>query len=170
METYKDILKAGDIFAIPLFIDLNEKVTKSYARKKLPSDGRYGFGRFIKDLGGGGVLIEIFDLIDSLDLVSIEKIMQAGRMYPPLTSSGIEFEKNRWRVIFQDPGYQPEKDSHFSEISLLLGEFDSLRVKNLKTSKEEKATPADEEKFEVWEVWMPNQLEDRIRETKNISL
>ena len=161
-NNYKGILKAGDIFCIPLFIDPKEKATKSYARVKYPEDEQYTFGRFIEDRAGGGVLIEVFSKTSKLNNFSPKELISSGRLFPPVTTSGLEFTKKRWRVVYSDDSYDKINDSHYKEINLVLGTYDDLRVKNLYTNKESEVSEKEAEKYEPWKIWQPNQLEKRI--------
>ncbi|WP_158978798.1 Imm26 family immunity protein [Cellulophaga sp. L1A9] len=161
-DNYKGILKAGDIFCIPLFIDPKEKATKSYTRVKYPEDKQYAFGRFIEDRAGGGVLVEVFEKTMTLKDYNQDLVKESGRLFPPVTTSGLEFTKKRWRLVSSDQDYDKINDSDYKQINLVIGTYDDLRVKNLYANKETEISEKEAEQYEAWKVWQPNQLEKRI--------
>ncbi|WP_299434343.1 Imm26 family immunity protein [uncultured Maribacter sp.] len=163
-DTYKDILKSGDIFFIPLTIDFNEKPTKSYSRTKFPLDKHYAFGRFIEDRQGSGVIIEVFSKTSTLDDFSFEEITGSGRLFSPVSVSGLEFTKKRWRVISSDSSYNKNEDSNYDKVYLVSGFGDDLKLVNLGTNKSVPISEIEAEKYESWRVWFPNQIEQRIKD------
>ncbi len=163
-ENFKDILRAGDIFCIPLFIDLNEKPTKSYTRVKFPEDQQYAFGRFIEDQAGGGILIEVFEKTNNLKNLSLEEITKSGRLFPQVKTSGIEFVKKRWRVLASDEHYDKYRDSDYDEIRFVLSPYDEPKLWSLKDNSEKGISELEVKNYEISRIWFPNQLEKRIIE------
>lgn len=151
--------KGGEIYAIPLFLsDIPEN--KSFAKDKFLEKGKeFSFCRIIEDLIGGGILIEVFDLIGNLDQ-DMTTIIHANRLFSPVAVSGLGIYKKRWKKIYEQNDYDKFKDSNFSEIKLIAG-----MAGNFKLWQGGKKTPiSDEEakKYEIWKIWRESQLEKRI--------
>jgi hypothetical protein len=159
MTTTNKNITPGEIYAIPLH--LTEVLpTKSMAKEKYDPDATYAFARIIEDLAGAGVLIEIFRYLGKLNS-PCDTIESSGRLIPPVTISGIEFTKKRWRKVCDTPGYNKETHSQFSEITQVLGIAPDLRL--WKGGKETgRISETEAMKHEEARIWFPNQIEQRI--------
>ena len=51
----------GEIFAIPLFLSDRSELERFKKSDFLGEDKKFAYCRVIKDLGGGGILIEVFN-------------------------------------------------------------------------------------------------------------
>jgi len=157
-------IRGGEIFAIPLFLSDRSELERFKKYDFLGEDKQFAYCRVIKDLGGGGILIEVFTLIDGLS-PEIEDIIKSGRLFPPIAINGLEIYKKRWLKVGQQEKYDCEIDSHFSQIQLVLPAlpYESPR---LWQNGQEKYISADESNhYEKWIVWLSSHLEKRIIET-----
>ncbi|WP_299181596.1 Imm26 family immunity protein [uncultured Aquimarina sp.] len=153
-------VSSGEIYAIPLFLSA-EKDTKSFSRDKFQNKGKeFAFCRIIEDLKGGGILVEVFDYIGTLD-ESLSDIIKSNRLFPPISTSGLGIGKKRWKKIHLQDNYDQEKDSEYSEITLVAGTYDDLSLwKGGKTIGS--ISEVESEKHEKWIVWRASNLEKRI--------
>lgn len=149
----------GEIFAIPLFLS-EEPATKSFSRYNFnEGDNNFAFCRIIEDQKGSGIIIEVFNKVGYLN-TNIDVIISSGRMFKPVAISGLGIEKKRWRKIHTQENYDKERDSLYSEIQLVYGPPDNLRL-----WQNGQVTPINTEKaenYEFWKIWMTDQLEKRI--------
>ena len=150
----------GEIYAIPLFVS-DKADNESFAREKFNDKGKnFVFGRIIEDLAGGGILIEIFDLIGAMDQ-DLNDILTSKRLFDPISVSGLGIYKKRWKKIYTQKEYDQERDSKYSEISLVAGTDDNLQLwrggKQLGPISEIEA-----KKYEPWTTWRASHLEKRI--------
>lgn len=156
-------LKEGDIFCIPLFL---EGVSgRKHQRQKYNEESMFAFGRFIENRQGGGLLIEIFHNTSNLKNLSLDSFKSTNRLFDPIMISGMEFSKNRWRIILNDEEYDKSLNSRYNEINLVLGASDDLRLKHLATNEEKPISKTDAEKYEAWRIWDPMSIENRIRKS-----
>src|SRR5690554_731367 len=154
------VINSGDIYAIPLFIS-EEKDNKSFARIKFQDKGKeFTFCRIIEDLKGGGFIAEVFDLVGSLD-EPLSNITDSGRLFPPISISGLGIAKKRWKKIHTQESYDEEIDSKFSEITLVAGTSDDYKLWKGGTSLGN-ITEIEAEKYEKWIIWRASHLEKRI--------
>ncbi|WP_452229600.1 immunity 26/phosphotriesterase HocA family protein [Lacinutrix sp. MEBiC02404] len=154
-------LNGGEIYAIPLFLS-GESSIKSFSRDKFEDKGKeFAFCRVIEDKEGGGIFIEVFDLIGNLNQ-DLESIISSKRLFQPIATSGLAMTKKRWKKIHIQEPYDKEKDSNYSEIKLVLGTNDDLRL--FQNGKETPISQIEAKKYEFWKIWMPSQLEKRIIE------
>jgi len=153
-------VKSGEIYAIPLFLE-NELDNKSFAKYRFDEySNEFVFCRIIEDLGGGGILIEVFSKKGNLK-TELNDIIIYPRLFAPITISGVAIYKKRWTRIYLQDNYDKEKDSKFSEITLITGAGKDLAMwkggKQLGCINELQA-----QNFERWIVWRGSQLEKRI--------
>ena len=165
MDLYIENLgeKEGGIFCIPLFLSNDFKDNrKNYYRQKLEKSENYAFGRLIESDKTDGDLIEIFNFIGEIPS-SAEIVINSGRMFRPLHIA-MAFEKKRWRFVFHDDNYDREKDSNYSKITFLLGDeiFPELWQGGVKHETESYDTTL----YDEWIVYLPVQIEDKIRAMK----
>lgn len=154
-------LIAGEIYAIPLFLSDVSSI-KSFSRNKFEDKGKeFAFCRIIVDKQGGGSLIEVFDLVGDLHQ-DLESIIKSERLFDPIATSGLAMSKKRWKKLHTQEHYDKEKDSNYSEIKLVLGTNDDLRL--FQNGKETPISETEAKKYEMWKIWMPAQLEKRIIE------
>jgi len=159
-------VKAGEIYAIPLFLS-DESSIKSFSRDNFKTRGKeFVFCRIIEDLSGGGLLIEIFDLVGTLN-EDITTIISSKRLFPAISTTGLGILKKRWKKLYLQENYDREKDSQYSEITLVAGTEDSYQLwkggKGIGFISNKEA-----EKYEIWQVWTPSQLEKRIIKKLNL--
>ncbi|CAM4090707.1 Immunity protein 26 of polymorphic toxin system [Flavobacterium branchiophilum] len=157
-------LKEGEIYAIPLFLSEVPSL-KRILKKEFENRGKeFAFCRIIADKQGGGYFIEVFDLIGDLNQ-SMESIISANRLFEPIAISGLAMIKNRWRKLYTQDFYDKEKDSKYSEIKLVLGTNDDLKL--FQNGKETPISEIEATKYEFWKIWGSSQLEKRIIEELN---
>lgn len=154
--------KVGSIFFIPLFLPNDIKNNrKNYQNYRFLPKETYAFGRLIEIDQSSGDLVEIFNYAGSIPENS-SVIIESGRIFYPLHVT-MGFEKRRWGFIFDNNNYDKFKDSKYSDITFLLGDFDTPKLwkggKDLGSLDTEKA-----ELYNNWVVYPPTQLEDKIRE------
>ena len=153
-------VKSGEIFAIPLFLT-EYKDNVSFSREKFEEpDKQFVFCRIIEDLGGGGILIEIFNKVGNLS-TQIHDIIIAQRLISPITISGVGIYKKRWRKIGTQCNYDKFSHSLYSEITLIAGAGDNLSLwkggNYIGQISEEEV-----QKHELWIIWRSSQVEIRI--------
>lgn len=154
-------VQGGEIYAIPLFLS-NVLDNKSFSRDKFKDRGKeFVFCRIITDKGGGGIFIEVFDLIGHLKQ-SLESIISSKRLFRPIAVSGLGIYKKRWKKLYVQEPYDKEKDSKYSEIQLVLGVNEDLRL--FQNGEEIPINDVDAKKYEMWNLWRASQLEKRIIE------
>jgi hypothetical protein len=150
----------GDIYSIPLFLT-SESVLKSFSRFKfgLPEQ-KFCFCRLISDEGGSGILIEVFDYVGAFNS-RIEDILSTPRLFNPISIAGLGIKKKRWRKIGETDNYDKEKDSKYSEITLIIGPKDNMRV--WRNQQEYPLTEfTDVDSIEPFDIWPELQVENRI--------
>lgn len=149
----------GEIYAIPLFLS-DRPVTENFSREKFDTpDKEFAFLRVIEDRGGSGFIVEVFNLTGSFT-TDPDEILKAPRLFSPVATSGLGIYKKRWRKVHSQADYDKERDSNFSEIKLVIGPPNDLRL-----WQNDKETPIDQstaKKYELWDIWMSDQLEKRI--------
>lgn len=162
MEQSKYI-KGGEIIAIPLFLGNNEKgrIRKGDERKQ------FAFARAINE-ESGKILIEIFNKTGSLD-TNVVEILNSGRLMKPLYTIWTGVERKRWKVVKEDPNYDKERDSKYSNIQLVLGGIDNLRIWHAKDKTE---TPITKEElingnYQLMAIYDYTQIEGKILDKIN---
>ena len=91
-------VRGGEFFAIPLFLSDRSELERFKKADFLGETKKFAYCRIIKDLGGGGIIVEVFNLINGLS-PRIEDIIQAGRLFRPIAVSGLGIYKKRWVKI-----------------------------------------------------------------------
>lgn len=123
MDKIKKEPNDGDIFAIPLFLPSYQKWRESfdefidYKKYKFHEEDMYAFGRIIELYSKNVYIMEIFRYVGKIP-DSSENIPKSERMFKPLIACGM-FERGRWRVLFENPGYDKRRDSDYENISFL---------------------------------------------------
>lgn len=151
----------GEIFAIPLFV-ADKSPTTRFTKKDLADAGKsFAFMRVVTDTGGGGIIIEVFDLIGNL-ATPIADIIKAHRLFRPVAITSLPIYKKRWPRLGAHPSYDRERDSGYSAIELVISPFDHPKLwRGGSTS----AIPvAEAGKYEPWTYWGAHHLEKRIME------
>lgn len=153
-------VKSGELYAIPLFL-AEHPDSKSFSREKFEEpEKQFVFCRIIEDLGGGGILIEIFDKTGNLS-TKVHDIVSSGRLISPIAISGVGIYKKRWKKIGEQNDYDRLRDSLYSEITLVAGAGDNLSLwkggRNMGQISEEEAR-----NYEPWIVWRSSQVENRV--------
>lgn len=151
--------QGGEIYAIPLFIsDIADN--KSFSRDKYKDRGKeFAFCRIIVDKDGGGLFTEVFDLIGDLNQ-NLDSIISSRRLFDPIAISGLGIYKKRWKRLYTQEPYDKEKDSKYSEIKLVLGTQDNLRL--FQNGEETPISETEAKKYEEWKLWRASHLEKRI--------
>lgn len=161
-------IKAGSIYAIPLFLpgsgkdgDMKEN-TVSYSKQNFKEKGQeFAFCRIIEDLGASGILIEVFDVLGRLD-TDPQIIISSGRLFSPVLVFGLGIRKKRWKLVSDKLNYDPQRDSNFSEIKIIKGISPFL----LELWQNHKLTPISEseaQKYDKWRILYPTDLEEMIK-------
>lgn len=156
----------GEVYAIPLFVS-DQDDTRRFSRKEFDRKaGGFGFCRIIKDLAGSGIIIEVFNFTGDQD-ASQATIVESGRLFPPIAITGLGIYKQRWRKLYTDENFDAEKNAAFSQIALVLGTEDDLRLwrNGVKSPISRKAA----EQYERWKLWSSSQVEKRILAILNIN-
>ena len=157
-------VSGGEIFAIPLFLSDRSELERFKKSDFLGEDKQFAYCRVIKDLGGGGIIVEVFNLINGLS-PEIENIIQSGRLFPPIAINGLGIYKKCWLKVGQQEKYDCEIDSHFSQIQLVLPALPH-ELPRLWQNGQEKYISADESNhYEKWVIWLSSHLEKKIIET-----
>ena len=154
----------GDIFAIPLFLSDRSELERFKKSDFLGEDKKFAYCRVIKDLGGGGILIEVFNLIDGLS-PTVDGIIQSGRLFPPIAINGLSIYKKRWPKVGQEEKYDCEIDSHFSQIQLLLPALPGESPRLWQNGQEKFISLEESKNYEEWTIWLSSHIEKRIIET-----
>ena len=154
----------GDIFAIPLFLSDRSELERFKKSDFLGEDKKFAYCRVIKDLGGGGILIEVFNLIDGLS-PTVDGIIQSGRLFPPIAINGLGIYKKRWPKVGQEEKYDCEIDSHFSQIQLLLPALPGESPRLWQNGQEKFISLEESKNYEEWTIWLSSHIEKRIIET-----
>ena len=153
----------GEIYAIPLFVS-DQPELKSFAREKFDSSaGDFGFCRIIEDRGGSGIIVEVFKYIGDLDAVP-SMIVGSGRRFPPIAISGLGILRKRWRLRHSNEAFDKEKDASYSQITLVLGAADDLRL--WQNGVETPINQVAAKQYELWNIWPAFQVEKRILATR----
>ena len=154
----------GDIFAIPLFLSDRSELERFKKSDFLGEDKKFAYCRVIKDLGGGGILIEVFNLIDGLS-PTVDGIIQSGRLFPPIAINRLGIYKKRWPKVGQEEKYDCEIDSHFSQIQLLLPALPGESPRLWQNGQEKFISLEESKDYEEWTIWLSSHIEKRIIET-----
>lgn len=157
-------VQGGEIFAIPLFLSDRSELVRFKKSDFLGEDKKFAYCRIIKDLDGGGILIEVFTLIDGLS-PEIEDIIQSGRLFPPIVINGLGIYKKRWPKVGQKEKYDCEIDSQFSQIQLLLPALPGESPRLWQNGQEKLISFEESSNYEEWTVWLSPHLEKRIIES-----
>ncbi|BDR55748.1 Imm26 family immunity protein [Xylocopilactobacillus apis] len=161
MEKIK--VRPGEIYAIPLFLpteDIKENL-KNYKKEKFENRGReFAYCRIIKDKVGSGIFVEVFNKVGTLQ-EDFQSIINSCRLFPPISISGLGILKGRWKKIYTQRDYDPEKDSSLSKIQLVLGRGEDSRL--WQNGIERKISEIEANNYEQWIVWTPTQLEIRLK-------
>ena len=157
-------VREGEIFAIPLFLSDRSDLERFKKSDFSGKNKKFAYCRIIKDLGGGGILIEVFTLIDGLS-PEIEDIIQSGRLFPPIAINGLGIYKKRWPKVGQEEKYDCEIDSHFSQIQLLLPALPHEKPRLWQNGQEKFISFEESKDYEEWTVWLFSHLEKRIIES-----
>lgn len=151
----------GTVLTIPLFVTDQPSLTRF---RKAAFDGRgadFAFCRVLDDRAGAGYVVEVFDHRDRLD-ADLATVVSAPRLFDPVASSLLAVHKKRWRPLGVTPNYDPERHSRLSDVRLVLGAGDDLRLWHGGTGHE---VPIDAEAaraYEPWTIWDAVRLEERI--------
>ena len=160
----------GSIFCIPLFMDKNDWKLKTKLREE-DLDKEFAFGRVIDT--SSSVLVEIFKEIGPAT-TDLSEIVSSGVMFSPVKIFWDGVIKKRWRVIGQTENYDKFKDSDFSNLKMVFGLDDDMRLRDLATEKETPISRDEIKHYEYATVWSPIDLENRIiqhlRSTASMSL
>lgn len=157
-------VSGGEIFAIPLFLSDRSELERFKKSDFLGDDKQFAYCRVIKDLGGGGILVEVFNLVAGLS-PKLEEIIQSGRLFQPITISGLGIAKKRWIKVGQEANYDCETDSQFSQIQLLLPALPNELPRLWQNGQEKYISLDESNQCEKWVVWLSSHLEKRIIET-----
>jgi pimeloyl-ACP methyl ester carboxylesterase len=151
----------GEIYAIPLFVSELSALTTFSKRDWDRPDARFAFMRVIEDRVGAGIVIEVLNHVGGLD-AAIADVARAKRLFRPVAISGLAISKKRWPRLGQQANYDRERDSGYSEISLVLA---GIHRPVLWTGgRETPISPEEASRYEPWTLWNPAQLERRIIE------
>lgn len=86
----------GELYAIPLFVSNDPTLTK-YRKESFKGRGKeFVFCRVIKNMGGGGILVEVFNRVDD-EQASVASIVTAPRLFRPVpvSESGLREKRSR---------------------------------------------------------------------------
>jgi hypothetical protein len=152
-------LSPGELYAIPLFVSDQPILTRFTKKDWDRPDARFAFMRVIEDRAGSGIVIEVLNRVGSLDTPSAE-IVRAKRLFRPVTATRLAIEKKRWTPVGMHEGYDRERDSGYSEITLVLSPtHDPVLWKGgIKTP----VSLEEASRHEPWTFWDPGELERRI--------
>ena len=115
----KDVIP-GEVYAIPLFLTDIHFMTRVSLKDLRGDDKKFAYFRIIEDLGSGGILVEVFNKVGTLD-ISIEEVVESMRLFPPVIIIPLGIRKGRWRRIGKQENYNKEQDSMYSDITLVSG-------------------------------------------------
>ena len=150
----------GEIYAIPLFLADIIDMTRVTLKDLRGDDKKFVYFRIIEDRGVGGILIEVFNKVGTLD-ISIEEVIESMRLFPPIIITTLSIRKGRWRRIGKQENYNKEKDSMYSDITLVSGATGHYFLwkggHSLGQIPDETIEP-----YEQWIYWRAHHLEERI--------
>ena len=72
----------GEVYAIPLFLTDIHPMTRVSLKDLRGDDKKFAYCRIIEDRGSGGILVEVFNKVGTLD-ISIEEVVESMRLFPP---------------------------------------------------------------------------------------
>jgi hypothetical protein len=159
-------VRGGEFFAIPLFLSDRSELERFKKADFLGETKKFAYCRIIKDLGGGGIIVEVFNLINGLS-PRIEDIIQSGRLFRPIAVSGLGIYKKRWVKIGQQEHYDEEKDSQFSQIQLVLPALPQESPRLWQNGQEKFISFEESNDYEGWTIWLSSHLEKRIIDILN---
>ena len=157
-------VSGGEFFAIPLFLSDRSDLDRFKKADFLGQDKKFVYCRVIDDLGGGGIFIEIFNLVNGLS-PELEAIIQSGRLFRPIAISGIGIYKKRWVKIGKQEDYDKENHSQFSKIQLVLQPMPNESPRLWQNGQERHISFEESNHYESWRIWSASHLEKRIIET-----
>lgn len=153
---------AGDIFSIPLFVSDKPPLTIFSDRELSGPDKLFAFMRVIHNTGGGGFIIEIFDITGPLE-TPLDEILKSPRLFRPVAVTGLAIRRKRWRKRAHQDGFDPERDSAFSQIELVTSPYDDPQL--WRGGVKYSVSSTDVDKYEHWDLWGAHMLERRILRT-----
>ena len=106
----------GEVYAIPLFLTDIHFMTRVSLKDLRGDDKKFAYCRIIEERDSGGILVEVFNKVGTLD-ISIEEVVESMRLFPPIIIAPLGIRKGRWRRI----GNNKEQDSMYSDITLVSG-------------------------------------------------
>ena len=118
----------GEVYAIPLFLTDIHPMTRVSLKDLRGDDKKFAYCRIIEDRGSGGILVEVFNKVGTLD-ISIEEVVESMRLFPPVIITPLGIRKGRWRRIGKQENYNKEQDSMYSDCFFL--KFARLMLFNL---------------------------------------
>ena len=68
----------GEVYAIPLFLTDIHPMTRVSLKDLRGDDKKFAYCRIIEDRGSGGILVEVFNKVGTLD-ISIEEVVESMR-------------------------------------------------------------------------------------------
>lgn len=153
------IVKEGEIYAIPLFVS-DKPDNTSFIRDSFHDKGKeFAYCRIIEDRLGSGILVEVFNLVNDLN-IDIETIIKSDRLFPAVAITGDGIYKKRWKKIKNNKVYSKEHDSNYSSIKFILGTDDELFL--WQNGSKKSITQVETHKYEKWIIWRASHLEKRI--------
>ncbi|MBO1750658.1 hypothetical protein J4G33_02450 [Actinotalea sp. BY-33] len=156
-------IEPGSVFAVPLFL-ADEPITRRLAPATFAGRGsEFAFSRVIVDLGGAGFLVEVFDLVGTL-ATDLAAVTAAPRLFDPVALSGLGISKRRWPLMGVSPAYDAERDSRLSEVRLVMGADDDLRLWHGGSGASAPVSATAAAEHEPWTIWNEARLEARTRE------
>lgn len=173
MQKIKRIPENGDIFMIPLYLPAFRDGRKifdefiDYRRYKFRAEDAYAFGRIIECHAKNLYLMEIFSYVGAVS-DNPDIIVGSGRMLLPVLAGG-SFHKGRWRIVFENTGYDKWKDSDYENISFLYHDPFCPRIwmggKEIRISKEQYDAAREAENPPIMAIYGAVQIEMQIRKT-----
>ena len=150
----------GEVYAIPLFLKDILPMTRVSLKDLRGDDKKFAYFRIIEERGSGGILVEVFNKVGTLD-ISIEEVVESMRLFPPVTITPLGIRKGRWRRIGKQENYNKEQDSMYSDITLVSGAEGHYFLwrggHSLGRIPDEAIEP-----YEQWFYWRAHHLEERI--------
>ena len=150
----------GEIYAIPLFLKDILPMTRVSLKDLRGDDKKFAYFRIIEERGSGGILVEVFNKVGTLD-ISIEEVVESMRLFPPIIITPLPIGKGRWRRIGKQENYNKEQDSMYSDITLVSGAEGHYFLwrggHSLGQIPDEAIEP-----YEQWIYWRAHHLEERI--------
>jgi hypothetical protein len=155
MKKYK--VNEGDYFALSL-----SEMEEDILNFKEP----YAFGRVVAILPSKKQIVEIFKYHGSIT-DDVEMLRESGRLFSPV-SVAAALHNGRWKVIKSDPSYT-RKDADFDNIKLAMTAGQPRHMWQLwQGGVTRKASPEELEGVEDFIIYLPVQLEARIRKELKI--